>query len=69
MKTNRRNFLRKTAAGAAGVTITSSALAATARSYTKIIGANDRINVQLSALADDWVLTWIRLAEKKVMWS
>jgi predicted dehydrogenase len=50
MKTNRRNFLRKTAAGAAGVTITSSALAATARSYTKIIGANDRINVAIIGL-------------------
>ena len=50
MNTNRRNFLKKTMAGATGVTIGSSALAASAKNYSRIVGANDRINVAIIGL-------------------
>ena len=50
MSTNRRNFLKKAVSGAAGVTITGSALASSAKNYSKIIGANDRLNVAIIGL-------------------
>ncbi len=50
MSTNRRNFLKKSIAGATGLSIGSSAMASTAKSYSKIIGANDRINVAIVGL-------------------
>lgn len=52
MSTNRRNFLRKVAAGAVGVSFANqfSANAMTAKSYSNIIGANDRINVAIQGL-------------------
>lgn len=52
MSTNRRNFLKKAAAGAVGVTFANqfSANAMTAKSYSNIIGANDRINVAIQGL-------------------
>jgi len=47
MKKNvsRRDFIGKTAAGLAGVAVASSASSMSAASYSKIIGANDRINI------------------------
>ena len=51
MSSNRRDFIKKTALGALGATIVSnSANAMTAKSYSKIIGANDRIHVALQGL-------------------
>ena len=41
----RRDFIGKTAAGLAGVAVSSSASSMSAASYQKIIGANDRINI------------------------
>ena len=41
----RRDFIGKTAAGLAGVAVSSSALSMNAASYQKIKGANDRINI------------------------
>ena len=41
--TNRRNFIKKVAAGATGISLGTAAFAP--KSYSKIIGANDRLNV------------------------
>ena len=47
MSTNRRDFLRKTVAGAAGISLGASAMGMSAKSYSRIIGANDRLSVAL----------------------
>jgi len=50
MSTNRRNFLKKSVASATGVTLGASAMASSAKRYSRIIGANDRINVAIVGL-------------------
>lgn len=50
MSSNRRDFLRKVTAGAAGVAVGGSAMGMSARSYGRIIGANERINVAILGL-------------------
>jgi predicted dehydrogenase len=50
MSSNRRNFLKKAVVSATGVSITGSALASSAKSYSKIIGANDRLNIAIIGL-------------------
>lgn len=50
MNTNRRNFIKKTAAGAAGITLGGTTIGMSARSYSRIIGANDRLNVAIAGL-------------------
>jgi len=47
MNTNRREFIRNVAVGAAGLTVGGIASGFTANSYSRIIGANDRLNVAL----------------------
>lgn len=47
MSTNRREFIRNMAVGAAGITIGGAATGFSAKSYSRIIGANDRLNVAL----------------------
>ncbi len=47
MSTNRRDFIRNVAVGAAGITIGGAASGFSAKSYARIIGANDRLNVAL----------------------
>lgn len=47
---NRREFLKKMSAGAAGVAVTSSVMGMPAKSYRRIIGANDRLNVAIAGL-------------------
>lgn len=47
---NRREFLKKMSAGAAGVAVGGTAMGMSAKSYGKIIGANDRINVAIMGL-------------------
>lgn len=44
---SRRSFIKKTAIGAAGIAFTSSA-----KSYSRILGANDRVNVGLVGFSD-----------------
>ncbi len=48
--TNRRDFLKKVSAGAAGVAVGGTAMGMSAKSYGKIIGANDRIHVAIMGL-------------------
>lgn len=50
MSSNRRDFLRKVAAGTTGITLAGSANAMSAKSYSKIIGANDRLNLAIMGL-------------------
>jgi len=50
MSTNRRDFLRKVTAGAAGVAVGGSAMGMSARSYGRIIGSNDRLNIAIMGL-------------------
>ncbi len=47
MSTNRREFIRNAAVGAAGIAIGGAASGFSAKSYSRIIGANDRLNVAL----------------------
>lgn len=48
--TDRRNFLKKVTAGAAGVALGSSAMGMTAKSYGRIIGSNERLHVAIAGL-------------------
>jgi predicted dehydrogenase len=50
MSANRRDFIRKVTAGAAGIAVGGSAMGMPARSYKRIIGANDRLNVAIAGL-------------------
>ena len=50
MGTDRRSFIKKATAGAAGIAITSNLNAMSAKSYSKIIGSNDRIHVAIQGL-------------------
>ena len=50
MNSNRRDFIRKVTTGAAGVTIGGSTMGMSARSYNKIMGANDRLHVCIAGL-------------------
>lgn len=50
MNSDRRDFLKKVTAGAAGVAIGGSAMSMSAKSYSRIIGANDKLNVAIVGL-------------------
>ncbi len=50
MSSNRRDFIKKVTAGTAGVAVGSSAMGMSAKSYGRILGANDRINVAIAGL-------------------
>lgn len=50
MTKNRRSFIKKTAAAAIGVGLSSHVNAMSAQSYNNIIGANDRINIAIQGL-------------------
>ncbi|MEP3838601.1 MAG: Gfo/Idh/MocA family oxidoreductase [Algibacter sp.] len=47
---SRRNFIKKAAAGTAGIALGSTANAMSAKSYSKILGSNDRIHVAIQGL-------------------
>lgn len=66
MGSNRRDFIKKTAVGAVGVTLgATSANAMSAKSYSNIIGANDRINVALQGLGRRYQAYLGAIADKK----
>jgi len=50
MSSNRRNFIKKATASAAAITLGNSVYGMTAKSYSSIIGANDRINLAIQGL-------------------
>jgi len=47
MRNNRRKFIQQVALGAAGISLGNINSAFSAKSYARIIGANDRLNVAL----------------------
>ena len=50
MSTDRRSFIKKAAVGVVGVALGSKVNAMSAKSYSNIIGSNDRINVAIQGL-------------------
>lgn len=50
MSYDRRDFLKKVTAGAAGIVVGGSAMGMSAKSYGRIIGSNDRLNVAIAGL-------------------
>lgn len=50
MSSDRRDFLKKVTAGAAGVVVGSSAMGMSAKSYGRIIGSNDRLKIAIAGL-------------------
>lgn len=48
--TNRRDFIKKVTAGAAGLAVGKSAMSMPAKSYSRIIGANDRVHIAIMGL-------------------
>ncbi len=50
MSSDRRNFIKKATASAAAITLGSHVYAMSAKSYSNIIGANDRINLAIQGL-------------------
>jgi predicted dehydrogenase len=48
--TNRRDFLKKLSAGTAGVAVGGAAMGMSAKSYNRIVGANDKLNVAIMGL-------------------
>lgn len=50
MSFSRRKFIKKVALGSAGLSLSGSLMAMSSRSYSRIMGANDRINVAIAGL-------------------
>ena len=50
MNTNRRDFIKKVAAGTAGAVVAGPAMGMSAKNYRRIIGANERLNVAIVGL-------------------
>lgn len=65
MSTNRRKFIKKTALGVLGATLSSSANAMSAKSYSKIIGSNDRLLVAIQGLGRRYSAFLPAIAEKE----
>lgn len=47
---SRRDFIKKTALGSAGIAVAGSAMGMSAQSYRRVIGANDRVHVAIAGL-------------------
>jgi len=65
MSTNRREFIRNVAVGAAGITIGGMATGFSAKSYSRIVGANDRLNVALMGCGRRVSAYYAALKDKK----
>lgn len=50
MENSRREFIKKAALGTAGITVGGLANGMSAKSYAKLIGANERLNVAIAGL-------------------
>jgi predicted dehydrogenase len=50
MKSNRRNFIKKATAGVVGASLTGGFTSASAQSYSRILGSNERIKVAIQGL-------------------
>ena len=65
MSTDRRSFIKKATAGAIGVALGNSINAMSAKSYSNIIGSNDRIHIALQGLGRRFPGFIDPIAEKK----
>jgi len=65
MGTNRREFIRNSAIGAAGIVIGGAATGFSAKSYSRIIGANDRLNIALMGCGRRVSAYYAALQDKK----
>ncbi len=54
MKSNRRTFIKKASTGAIGIAAFGAIPSISAKSYSKILGANDRIHVGIQGLGRRW---------------
>ena len=50
MSTNRRDFLKKAAIGSVGLAFTGGITNISAKSYSRIIGSNDRLQIAIQGL-------------------
>ena len=67
MKDNRRSFIKKTAIGTTGITLGAATAGFTAKSYSKIQGANDRINMSVIGVrgqGNGHLRRWAGMAKK-----
>jgi len=65
MDSNRRSFIKKATVGAVGIGFSSSVNAMSASSYSKIIGANERINLAIQGLGRRYPAYIDPIANKK----
>ena len=65
MSSDRRHFIKTVTAGAAGVAVGGSAMGMSARSYGRIIGANDRLFIGIAGLGRRLGAFLPPIAEKK----
>jgi predicted dehydrogenase len=65
MGTNRRDFIKKATAGAVGVALTGSITSTSAKSYSRIMGSNDRILVAIQGLGRRWGAYVPAISDKK----
>lgn len=65
MGSDRRNFIKKVAAGVVGVSISNSIYGMSAKSYSRILGSNDRIYIAIQGLGRRYGAYMEAIAEKK----
>lgn len=65
MKTNRRNFIKKSTTAAIGFSLVGTANAMSAKSYNNIIGSNDRLNIAIQGLGRRYHSFIKGIADKK----
>lgn len=64
MFSSRRNFIKTTATGVLGAALSNTANAMTAKSYSKIIGSNDRIQIAIQGLGRRYTAFLPAIADK-----
>ncbi|MFI0429346.1 Gfo/Idh/MocA family protein [Mariniflexile sp. HMF6888] len=65
MSSNRRDFIKKAAVGTVGMALSNSINAMSAKSYSKIIGSNDRIHIAIQGLGRRYGAYIEAIADKK----
>lgn len=64
MSSNRRDFIENAAVSAEGLAVSSSVMGMSARSYGRIIGSNDRLNVGIIGLGRRLSAYYIPISKK-----
>jgi hypothetical protein len=66
MNSDRRNFIRNVTKGAAGIAVGGSVIGMSAKSYSRIIGANERLNIAIAGLGRRLELFMSQLQKKRL---